>query len=876
MRALFVAGLLASGVPAGGQEPVSADGAEFFERRIRPVLAEKCYSCHSAKAGKVKADLALDTREGLRRGGYSGPALVPGDPENSLLIKAIRHTSEDLEMPPKEADRLTPEQVRDFELWVKMGAPDPRGTDVGSPSAKPRIDFAEARKFWSYRPVGDPPVPEVGDRSWPESPIDRFILAKLEEKGLKPAPDADKRTLLRRVTFDLTGLPPTPEEVEAFLADDAPDAFAKVVERLLASPRYGERWGRHWLDVVRYADTAGCNSDYPIPQMYRYRDWVIRAFNEDKPYGDFIREQLAGDLLPWKTWEERNEKVIATGYVANSRRFASSENGIQHLIIEDTIDNLGRTFLGLTIHCARCHDHKFDAISNEDYYALYGIFQSTRYPFPGIELNKVPRDLVPLVPPEEVERILAPHRERLAALDAEVKRLEAEQAEARRVIAEEGARPAASAGPPAAPAPVVPPPAVAADPALARRFAELAAAEARARGEAARLEAERAALVAEAERSRRIAEASRRLEELRGAIKAAQKKREEYAKSMPLVESAYAVAEGAKPGNARVHLRGDPKTLGAEVPRRFLTVLGGRELPSGHAGSGRRELAEWIADPGNPLTWRVMANRIWQYHFGRGIVATPSDFGVRGQAPTHPELLDWLTRRFLESGGSIKALHRHVVLSRTYRMSSRADAEALRVDPENAYLWRFPRRRLEAEAIRDALLAVAGTLDPTPGGPHPFPPQNTWSFTQHKPFIAVYETAKRSVYVMTQRIRRHPFLALFDGPDTNASTAVRTVSTTPLQGLYMLNAPFVHEQARAFAERLRRERAGEDERIERAYHLAFGRPPSSKEREVGRSYLAAARARLAAAGMTEDRRDTEAWESYARVLFRLNEFIYVD
>jgi hypothetical protein len=876
MRALFVAGLLASGVPAGGQEPVSADGAEFFERRIRPVLAEKCYSCHSAKAGKVKADLALDTREGLRRGGYSGPALVPGDPENSLLIKAIRHTSEDLEMPPKEADRLTPEQVRDFELWVKMGAPDPRGTDVGSPSAKPRIDFAEARKFWSYRPVGDPPVPEVGDRSWPESPIDRFILAKLEEKGLKPAPDADKRTLLRRVTFDLTGLPPTPEEMEAFLADDAPDAFAKVVERLLASPRYGERWGRHWLDVVRYADTAGCNSDYPIPQMYRYRDWVIRAFNEDKPYGDFIREQLAGDLLPWKTWEERNEKVIATGYVANSRRFASSENGIQHLIIEDTIDNLGRTFLGLTIHCARCHDHKFDAISNEDYYALYGIFQSTRYPFPGIELNKVPRDLVPLVPPEEVERILAPHRERLAALDAEVKRLEAEQAEARRVIAEEGARPAASAGPPAAPAPVVPPPAVAADPALARRFAELAAAEARARGEAARLEAERAALVAEAERSRRIAEASRRLEELRRAIEAAQKKREEYAKSMPLVESAYAVAEGAKPGNARVHLRGDPKTLGAEVPRRFLTVLGGRELPSGHAGSGRRELAEWIADPGNPLTWRVMANRIWQYHFGRGIVATPSDFGVRGQAPTHPELLDWLTRRFLESGGSIKALHRHVVLSRTYRMSSRADAEALRVDPENAYLWRFPRRRLEAEAIRDALLAVAGTLDPTPGGPHPFPPQNTWSFTQHKPFIAVYETAKRSVYVMTQRIRRHPFLALFDGPDTNASTAVRTVSTTPLQGLYMLNAPFVHEQARAFAERLRRERAGEDERIERAYHLAFGRPPSSKEREVGRSYLAAARARLAAAGMTEDRRDTEAWESYARVLFRLNEFIYVD
>ncbi|HXG61207.1 MAG TPA: DUF1553 domain-containing protein, partial [Planctomycetota bacterium] len=414
------------------------------------------------------------------------------------------------------------------------------------------------------------------------------------------------------------------------------------------------------------------------------------------------------------------------------------------------------------------------------------------------------------------------------------------------------------------------------DPVLAKRFNDLAAAEARVRAELARLEAERAALVAEAERSRRVAEARRRLEELRGAIKEAQKKREEYAKAMPVVESAYAVAEGTKPGNAKVHLRGDPKTLGPEVPRRFLSVLGGQELPSGYAGSGRLPLAEWIADPRNPLTWRVMANRVWQYHFGRGIVATPSDFGVRGQAPSHPELLDWLTRRFLESGGSVKALHRLILLSRTYRMSSRADAAALRVDPQNVYLWRFPRRRLEAEAIRDALMAVAGTLDRTPGGPHPFPPQSTWSFTQHRPFIAVYETAKRSVYVMTQRIRRHPFFGLFDGPDTNASTAVRTESTTPLQGLFLLNDPFVHEQARAFAARLRRERGEEAERIERAYLLAFGRPPSSKEREAGRSYLAAVRERLGAAGVPEDRRETEAWESYARVLFRLNEFIYVD
>jgi len=847
--------------------PQDRDGLDFFEKRIRPVLIAKCYKCHSAQSPKVKADLYLDTREGLLKGGESGPAVVPGDAEKSLLIHAIRQGDDDLDMPPKDSERLTPEQVRDFELWVKMGAPDPRAGDAAKPAPKPPINFEEARKFWSFRPVKDPPPPALRDPRWARTEVDRFVLAKLEEKGLRPGADTDRRTLLRRVTFDLIGLPPTPEEIDAFLADTSPEAYARVVERLLASPHYGERWGRHWLDVVRYADTAGCNSDYPIPQHYRYRNWVIRAFNEDKPYDEFVREQLAGDLLPWKTWDERNDRLIATGYIANSRRFASSENGIQHLILEDTIDNVGRTFLGLTVNCARCHDHKFDAIANEDYYALYGIFQSTRYPFPGIELNKVPRDLVPLIPQEEADKVLKPYKEKLGEHDGEVKKLEAERATLQKVVADyDEARKAAAAIKPEEPAQA--PADVVADPDLKRKFEEVAAAEAKARAELRRLEAEKA-LLAQAPAAGR---ARARLDTLRDLIRAAQRRRDEYAKTVPVVDSAYAVAEGAKVENARLHVRGEPKNPGGEVPRRFLQVLGGQALPSEERGSGRRQLAEWLIDPANPLPARVMVNRIWQYHFGKGIVQTPSDFGVRGMPPTHPDLLDWLARRFVESGWSVKTMHRLTVLSRTYQISSRDVAENVNVDPHNDFLWKFPRRRLEAEAIRDAVLAVSGGLDRSPGGAHPFPAQSGWNYTQHRPFIDVYETNKRSVYVMTQRIRRHPFFAIFDGPDTNASTAVRTGSTTPLQALFMMNDPFLHEQARRFAARVLSERPDDATRIERAYLLAVGRAPASDERRTGLEFLAAVRAKLRSAGLPEE----QAWESHARVILRLNEFVFVD
>ncbi|MEJ7591666.1 MAG: DUF1549 domain-containing protein [Planctomycetaceae bacterium] len=403
--------------------PIRDEDLAFFEKRIRPLLANHCYECHSAESQELQGALLVDSRATLRRGGTKGPAVVAGDPEHSLLIEAVRYKNAEMQMPPD--GKLSDSEIADLEHWVKIGAPDPRST--ATKHLGKQIDIAAAREFWSLRPISSPRIPVVKLADWPRSDIDRFVLAKQEAQQLTPAVDADKRVLIRRATYDLIGLPPTPDEVHAFLADDAEDAFSRVVERLLASPRYGERWGRHWLDVVRYADTAGDNSDYPIPQIHSYRDWVVNAFNRDQPYDEFVRDQLAGDLRGGKTDEERNQRIIATGYLANARRFGSRVDDYpQHLTIEDTIDNLGRSFLGLTISCARCHDHKFDPITNRDYYALYGIFHSTRFPWPGIELDKRQRDFVPLVPPEkqpEMEQALAARAKEQSRLDDDVKKL---------------------------------------------------------------------------------------------------------------------------------------------------------------------------------------------------------------------------------------------------------------------------------------------------------------------------------------------------------------------------------------------------------------------------------------------------------------------
>jgi Protein of unknown function (DUF1553)/Protein of unknown function (DUF1549)/Planctomycete cytochrome C len=709
---------------------VSPAEIDFFEKEVRPLLVQRCQTCHGAE--KAKGGLRLTSRATLLEGGGSGPAAVPGKPDESRLVKAVRH-KDSLKMPPKE--RLADRDIDVLARWVQMGLPWPEGAGA----AVGRFEITpEQRRFWAFQPVKDSPPPAVKEGAWPLTPIDRFLLAKLETKGLRPAAITDKRTLIRRATFDLIGLPPMPAEIDAFLADDSPAAWEKVIDRLLASPHYGERWGRHWLDLVHYADTAGETADFPVPEAYRYRNYVIDAFNADKPYDEFLCEQVAGDLLAADgPPEKRAERIVATGYVAVARRFGFDPQNYHHLTIEDTIDTLGKTVLGLTVACARCHEHKFDPISRADYYALYGIFASTRYPFPGSEEVKRPRDFIPLGPNER----------------------------------------------------------------------------------------------------------------------------------------AYAVADGT-PANAHIQLRGDPHQAGAEAPRRFPEILGGAALPAETKGSGRLELARWLTDPKNPLTARVMVNRIWQQHFGRGLVRTPNNFGKQGQPPTHPELLDYLAARFVEDGWSVKKMNRRILLSRAYQLASTADEKSAALDPGNECLGHFERQRLDAESIRDALLAVGGGLDRSKGGAHPFPPENSWGFTQHNPFQAVYDTNRRSVYLMTQRIRRHPFLALFDGADPNSSTPQRGVTTVPTQALFFLNNPFVHDQAGKFADRLLSEPEGE--RIERAYRLALGRAPTDDEHRDASDYLRETAEALAAGGVPPAQRPRQAWAGLARVLFGSNEFIYVD
>jgi hypothetical protein len=725
--------------------PITDEQLAFFENRIRPLLAKHCYQCHSSESEELQGGLLVDSRPTIRRGGDNGPAIVPGDVDHSLLIQAVRY-DEGLEMPPD--GKLADTEIADLQRWVKIGAPDPRSD--ATRFVRKKIDVSKARQFWSLRPLADPAVPKPNDASWPRNEIDRFVVAELEKHEIRPLGDADKRALIRRATYDLIGLPPSPEEVNAFLADDSAAAFTHVVDRLLESPHYGERWGRHWMDLVRYADTAGDNSDYPIPQAYLYRNYIIDSFNADKPYDQFLQEQIAGDLLPAKTDQQRNEQIIATGYLAISRRFGSVIDVYpQHLTIEDSLDNIGRTVLGMTVTCARCHDHKFDPITQDDYYGLYGILQSTRYPFPGIELDKKPRDFVPLI---------------------------------------ENGKPS------------------------------------------------KTTLV-------------------------------------------YAMSEGSV-GDAAVHLRGEPDKPGDVIPRRFLEVLGGQMLSGEEAKqSGRLQLAQWLSGENNPLTARVMANRIWQYHFGTGLVKTPSDFGTRGLPPTHPELLDWLASRFIADGWSMKKLHRRIMLSRTYQLSSQGaeNSVAIQADPNNDLHWRFNRQQLDAESLRDTLLLLSGELETElPRQPHPFPPADKWEYTQHHPFRDSYDTNKRSVYLMMARLNASPFFTTFDGADQNASTSVRDSSVTTVQSLYLMNDRFVHARAGQLAARLLKSGEGRDTRLSFAFELILGRPPTEVERQNVTQWMLSMNDEFEASESATDVREQETWTAFARAMLRTNEFLYVD
>lgn len=688
---------------------------------------------------------------------------------------------------------------------------------------------------WAFAPVRDPRPPAVRDSAWPWSPIDRFILARLERAGLRPAPDADRRTLARRLHFDLLGLPPTPEEVEDFVADRDPDAYERLVDRLLASPHYAERQARAWLDVARYADTAGDNADFPIPEAWRYRNWVIAAFYRDVPFDEFLAEQIAGDVLARLGPPERYaERVVATGFLALAQRFGIAPDENRHLVLADTIDTLGRAMLGLGLGCARCHDDPGSGLTQRDYYALYGIFASTRYPSPACETRPYPEGLVPLGDPRELEAEARSRAARRALLELERRRARGSLRLLEREIEAQEAH---------------------------LRRARAAGADASIHH--ARLKAAR----------ERLAAARGELERIERALKDAAR-----APRHPL---AFAVQEG-EPVNAPVLRRGDPERPGEPVPR-GAPLVAARVLPDPvHVGSGRLQLARWLTNPDHPLTWRVFVNRVWQQHFGRGIVATADNFGRDGARPTHPDLLDWLARRFADDGFSVKRLHRRIVLSRSYRMSAQAPTadRALRIDPENRLLWRQRRRRLDAESLRDALLSISGELDPTPAvGPHPFPPVEQWRFTQHEPFRAVYPTTKRSIYLMVQRSVRHPFLGLFDGADPRTPTAVRSETITPRQAAWLLNSRFLHDRSAALADRLLESDVTDAARLRRLWLLCYARQPTVQERLEAGAFLERWRRTLASCARgsreaMEPRRN--AWAALARTLFASNEFLYVE
>jgi hypothetical protein len=783
-------------------EPTAAQ-LEFFENKIRPVLADNCYKCHSTSAEKVRGGLLLDSREGTLRGGDTGPAVVPGHPDKSLLIQAVRYTDADLQMPPKK--QLSDEQIADLEKWVKMGAPDPR---TATAAQKSWVD--PNAKHWAWQPLTKPAIPAVKNQSWGQSPVDNFILAKLEAQGFTPNPIADKRTLIRRATFDLIGLPPTPEEVEAFIADNSPDAFAKVVDRLLTSPHYGERWGRHWLDVARYSDTKGLvrrqREDPRSPYAWTYRDYVIKSFNNDKPYNQFIIEQLAADKLPATKSNPTN--LAALGFLTVGERFM----GMRHDVINDQIDVVTKGFLGLTVSCARCHDHKFDPIPTKDYYSLHGIFASTLEPTAEPVIQKIPNTAD-----------YKDYYQQRTDLEAKKDDIEARTQVARRDRDREQIR------------------------LLQREQRENAT-------QVARLEMTHPGAVIRA----------------------------------------MAVQDAARPRNSPVFIRGEAENRGEVVPRRFLEVLSGPNRTPFTNGSGRLELAHAIVNPNNPLTPRVMINRIWQHHFGAGFVPTPDDFGMMSEPPSHPELLDYLATRFQSEGWSIKKMHRLLMLSSAYQQTSTDNPRYAQTDPYNRLLWRANIRRLEFESLRDSLLTIGGSLDRTLYGRPVDLEQNP-------------ESPRRTVYGIVDRANLLDAFVNFDFANPDTVNGIRHETSVPQQALFLMNSPVVVEQARKLVALDEFKHSGSNaQRIEFLYHRIYQRQPVPEEIQLGLDFIAQTPAQepartavaserpLSRQQVQQERRAERAalnrtnnaqqrkrapltpWEMYAHALLQANEVSFVN
>ncbi len=766
-------------LPTAQAEPMelptpSAEDIEFFEKTIRPLLVEHCYECHSQNADPVFAGLKLDTAQDVLAGGDGGKIVTPGKPDESSLIQAVRfEAGSEIQMPPE--GKLPDQAIAALTEWVRRGVPFPKDSTPVRP-ADQGIDFAAAKKFWSFQPVKQNALPNVSQPDWPQTRIDHFILAAMEREGLEPSPETNRATQLRRLSFDLVGLPPTPAEVEEFVNDPDPQAYEKQVNRLLDSPHFGERWGRVWLDLARYTDRTASWLD-STGDAYRYRDWVVQAMNDDVPYDEFVHRQLATDLMPTTSPED----MPALGFLGLSPNYWKElklPSEIIKVIVadewEERVDAVSRTFLGLTVACAKCHDHKFDPITTKDYYAMAGVFASCRFG----ERPLIAEDL--FTPVREA-------RKQVKTLQTELAKLKKLKPQPEEKIAK-----------------------------LTQKIADL-----------------KATPHFDTPTTPGVVEEALYVE-----------------RQGERADSGSKLTYKPEPRDLHVFIRGNPNRLGELVPRRFLTVLSAESSQPFQAGSGRLDLARAITSEAQPLAARVIVNRIWHQHFGTGIVSTPSNFGQSGERPSHPELLDDLTARFIENGWSLKWLHREIVLSATYRQSSRADRPQDELDPGNRWLSRMNRRRLEVESWRDAMFAAGGDLDLSIGGP-------SLGLTDAN-------NNRRTIYTTIHRRDMSTILLMHDFPDPTAHSPQRQTTTTPLQGLYTLNGPLLLGRAKTLATRLANEQPDDfTERIRLAYRLLYARDPLPKEIEIGLAFLI-------------DSPNDAAWTQYAHVLLASNEFLFVN
>lgn len=809
---------------------------DFFQEKVAPILTQNCVGCHGARV--QRGGLDLRSLDAVLKGGGRGPAISPGNAEKSLLYRLVTHQEEPAM--PVGADKLGAADIAVIAQWINQMKPAVAAAHADSaPVRQPGYAVTDKdRQFWSFVKPVRPATPAVKNRAWVRNDIDAFVLAKLEANGMRPAGQAGPRELLRRVYFDLTGLPPSPEEVDAFLRDPSDKAYQQVVEKLLASPHYGERWGRHWLDLARYADSGGYEFDYDRPHAWRYRDYVIRAFNDDKPYDQFIREQLANDQLQ----PEQTEALIATGFC---RAGPTVDNAVNEETRSDELDDMVATtssvFLGLTVGCARCHDHKYDPIPQRDYYRMQAVF----FPF-----EKTERPLVAAAEVEtykarnkEIDKLVKPYRDKIAQIEKRVRdHLMNEKIEFHVRLAEN------SSG-----------------------FGDKTREQFR--EETAKRFAKEVNLQAEDIDPLLTPEEIAARKEVQREIDALNKTRPK------LLPSVMGVTDKAEPGQAHIYKRGDHRNKGEAVgPGYPVLFSNGADLS---LTNRRKQLADWIASPDNPLTARVVVNRIWQYHFGKGLVRTPSDFGATGDRPTHPELLDFLATEFVKQGWSWKAMHRLILLSNTYRQSSALNEQFAAKDAENKLLWRMNPQRLTAESIRDSILLVSGKLNREMYGPGIYPridPDiiNTGSRPRW-PLDAKDDQAtnRRSIYIFIKRSVLLPMIEVFDCPATTVSGPVRAVSTVSPQALALMNNQFVLEQAGFFAERISAEAGSNQQaRITRAFQIALGRNPSNKELVWSQDFLKAQADGYAA--RKHEQPEAAALRDFCHAIINLNEFLYVD